>query len=84
MARCNERRRCRVPRNAYRRTPAEGLRGLVVKLGLHLLSNQADVTSLQIESAYSDLVRLTGLDPATAAAGQSLLARAGENLSQRS
>jgi hypothetical protein len=47
-------------------TPAEGLRGLVVKLGLHkFLSDQADATSLLFDSAYSDLVRLTGLDPAT-------------------
>jgi hypothetical protein len=47
-------------------TPAEGLRGLVVKLGLHqFLSDHADATSLQVESAYSDLVRLTGQDPAT-------------------
>src|SRR5215467_9394563 len=48
-------------------TPAEGLRGLVVKLGLHqFLNDDTDGTSLQFESAYSDLVRLTGLDPATA------------------
>src|SRR5262245_2535682 len=47
-------------------TPAEGLHGLVVKLGLHnFLSDHADATSLQCESAYSDLVRLTGRDPAT-------------------
>ena len=47
-------------------TPAEGLRGLVVKLGLHqFLNDHADATSLQSDSAYSDLVRLTGLDPAT-------------------
>ena len=47
-------------------TPAEGLHGLVVKLGLHrFLSDQADATSLQCDSAYSDLVRLTGRDPAT-------------------
>jgi uncharacterized small protein (DUF1192 family) len=47
-------------------TPAEGLRGLVVKLGLHqFLNDHADATSLQCDSAYSDLVRLTGLDPAT-------------------
>jgi hypothetical protein len=46
-------------------TPAEGLRGLVVKLGLHqFLSDHADATSSQIDSAYSDLVRLTGHDPA--------------------
>src|SRR5262249_17288338 len=47
-------------------TPAEGLRGLVVKLGLHqFLSDHADGTSLQCDSAYSDLVRLTGRDPVT-------------------
>jgi hypothetical protein len=46
-------------------TPAEGLRGLVVKLGLHqFLSDHSEGTSLQIDSAYSDLVRLTGDDPA--------------------
>src|SRR5262249_14018367 len=47
-------------------TPAEGLHGLVVKLGLHnFLSDHADATSLQCVSAYSDLVRLTGHDPAS-------------------
>src|SRR5262245_11801648 len=47
-------------------TPAEGVHGLVVKLGLHqFLSDHADATSLQIDSAYSDLVGLTGCDPAT-------------------
>jgi hypothetical protein len=46
-------------------TPAEGLRGLVVKLGLHqFLNDQADSTSVQVDSAYCDLVRLTGHDPA--------------------
>ena len=45
-------------------TPAEGLRGLAVKLGLHeFLSDHGDATSLQCDSAYSDLVRLTGTDP---------------------
>ena len=44
-------------------TPAEGLRGLVVKLGLHqFLSDYADATSLQCDSAYFDLVRLTGCE----------------------
>jgi hypothetical protein len=67
-------------------TPAEGLRGLVVKLGLHqFLSDHADATSLQIDSAYSDLVRLTGHDPARDIYGSGLpisllLAPAGENL----
>ena len=47
-------------------TPAEGLCGLVVKLGLHqFLNDHADAASLQVESAYADLVRLTGHDPAT-------------------
>ena len=47
-------------------TPAEGLRGLVVKLGLHqFLNDQVDAASLQVDSAYADLVRLTGHDPAT-------------------
>jgi hypothetical protein len=46
-------------------TPAEGLRGLAVKLGLHcFLNDHADAASLQSESAYRDLVRLTGRDPA--------------------
>jgi hypothetical protein len=46
-------------------TSAEGFRGLVVKLGLHqFLNDQADATSVQVDSAYSDLVRLTGHDPA--------------------
>ena len=47
-------------------TPAEGLRGLVVKLGLHnFLNDHAEATSIQANSAYRDLVRLTGHDPAT-------------------
>src|SRR5262245_63532041 len=47
-------------------TPAEGLRGLAVKLGLHqFLGDHGDATSLLCDSAYSNLVRLTGLDPAT-------------------
>jgi hypothetical protein len=46
-------------------TPAEGLRGLTVKLGLHhFLNDHADAVSAQSESAYRDLVRLTGHDPA--------------------
>jgi hypothetical protein len=45
-------------------TPAEGLRGLVVKLGLdRFLHEHADTPSEQAESAYADLVRLTGHDP---------------------
>ena len=47
-------------------TPAEGLRGLVVKLGLdRFLQEHADTASEQADSAYADLVRLTGHDPAT-------------------
>jgi hypothetical protein len=47
-------------------TPADGLRGLVVKLGLHqFLNDHADAASVQVDSAYADLVRLTGHDPAT-------------------
>ena len=40
-------------------TSAEGVQGLAVKL-----NNHADAASAQSESAYQDLVRLTGLDPA--------------------
>jgi hypothetical protein len=47
-------------------TPAEGLRGLVVKLGLQrFLNEHADAESEQADSAYADLVRITGHDPAT-------------------
>ncbi len=47
-------------------TPADGLQGLVVKLGLHhFLNDHADAASEQADSAYADLVRLTGHDPAT-------------------
>jgi hypothetical protein len=46
-------------------TPAEGLRGLVVKLGLQrFLSEYADASSELAASAYADLMRLTGHDPA--------------------
>ena len=38
----------------------------MVKLGLHqFLNDHADAASLQVNSAYADLVRLTGHDPAT-------------------
>ena len=43
-------------------TPAEGLRGLVVKLGLDRFLR---TPSEQADSAYADLVRLTGHDPVT-------------------
>lgn len=46
-------------------TPAEGIDGLVVKLGLHCFLNEhADAASMQSDSAYRDLVRLTGKNPA--------------------
>lgn len=46
-------------------TPAEGIHGLVVKLGLHCFLNEhADAASMQSDSAYRDLVRLTGNNPA--------------------
>ena len=52
-------------------TPAEGLHGLVVKLGLHqFLKDQADAASVQADSAYCDLVRLTGHDPAAEISGR--------------
>jgi len=47
-------------------TPAEGLRGLVVKLGLQrFLNEHADAASELAASAYADLMRLTGHDPAS-------------------
>ena len=46
-------------------TPAEGLRGLVVKLGLHqFLKEQAEAARVKVDSVYCNLVRLTGYDPA--------------------
>jgi hypothetical protein len=52
-------------------TPAQGMDGLAVKLGLHcFLNDHADAASIQSESAYRDLVRLTGLDPALEIAGR--------------
>jgi hypothetical protein len=46
-------------------TPADGMQGLVVKLGLHCFLNEhADAASAPCDSAYRDLVRLTGTDPA--------------------
>jgi hypothetical protein len=45
-------------------TLAEGLCGLVVKLGLdRFLHEHADAASEQADSAYADLVRLTGHGP---------------------
>ena len=47
-------------------TPAEGLRGLVVKLALQrFLHEHADGSGEQADSAYADLVRMTGYDPET-------------------
>jgi hypothetical protein len=52
-------------------TPAEGMPGLAVKLGLHcFLNDHADAASAQSKSAYRDLVRLTGNDPAVAIAAR--------------
>ena len=45
-------------------TPGEGMECLVIKLGLHcFLNDHADAASLQSESAYRDLVRLSGRNP---------------------
>jgi hypothetical protein len=45
-------------------TPGEGMECLAIKLGLHcFLNGHSDAASLQSESAYRDLVRLTGRDP---------------------
>ena len=45
--------------------PSEGMEGLAIKLGLHcFLNNHGDAASLQLQSAYRDLVRLSGRDPA--------------------
>lgn len=45
-------------------TPANGVHGLAVKLGLHqFLTTHGDATSALSESAYLDLVRLAGRDP---------------------
>jgi hypothetical protein len=43
----------------------------VVKLGLHnFLNDHAEAASIQAESAYRDLVRLTGHDPAIEISGR--------------
>jgi hypothetical protein len=45
-------------------TPADGLKGLGIKLALHcFLQNHGDAESSQAHSAYRDLVRLTSNDP---------------------
>ena len=54
-------------------TPADGVQGLAIKLGLHqFLSKHADTSSVFYESAYLDLVRLAQRDPVAeiAARGQ--------------
>ena len=44
---------------------SEGMECLAIKLGLHYFLNEhTDAASLQSESAYRDLVRLTGRNPA--------------------
>jgi hypothetical protein len=46
--------------------PAEGLRGIVVKVGLQrFMHEHADAASELAASAYADLKRLTGHDPAS-------------------
>ena len=43
-------------------TPADGLRGLVIKLGLHQFFNEhANAASMQVDSAYAGLVPLTDM-----------------------
>jgi len=60
-------------------TPSEGMQGLAIKLGLHcFLNGHADATSLQSESAYRDLVRLSGRDPAA-----EISARFGQDAARR-
>jgi hypothetical protein len=60
-------------------TPAEGIECLAIKLALHcFLNGHADAASLQSESAYRDLVRLTGRDPAA-----EISARVGQNSARR-
>ena len=46
-------------------TSGEGMECLAIKLGVHcFLNDHTDAVSLLSESAYRDLVRLTGRDPA--------------------
>jgi hypothetical protein len=45
-------------------TPADGLKGLAIKLALHcFLHDHGDANSSHADSAYRDIVRLTGNDP---------------------
>ena len=47
-------------------TSGEGMECLAIKLGLHcFLNDHTDAASLLCESAYRDLVGLTGRDPAS-------------------
>ena len=56
-------------------TSGDGVQCLVIKLGLHcFLNGHADAASSQFESAYRDLVRLSGRDPAA-----EISARFGQN-----
>ena len=60
-------------------TPGEGMQCLAIKLGLHcFLNGHADAASLQSESAYRDLVRLSGHDPAA-----EIFARFGQDAARR-
>ncbi len=60
-------------------TPGEGMQSLVIKLGLHcFLNGHADAAGLQSESAYRDLVRLSGSDPAA-----EIFARFGQDAARR-
>ena len=45
-------------------TPSEGMEALAIKLGLHGFLDDHSNASLPFESAYRDLVRLSGRDPA--------------------
>ncbi len=45
------------------RTPAAGVKGLVVKLALHCFLQTENAGSRHADSAYRDLVRLANLDP---------------------
>ena len=61
-------------------TSGEGMECLAIKLGLHCFLNEhSDAASLQSESAYRDLVRLTGRDPTA-----EISARFGQAAAQRS
>ena len=62
----------RISNSRIAATPAEGMRGVVVKFRLHLFLNEhADAASQLAASAYADLTRLTGHDPAASLTDQS-------------